>query len=448
MKANKLPLIASLCLGLTAGAQTLDMDITVSGNMNPDESHVYLCPIGQTSPQSTIELNRSAGSTFSGQVSTDPDGLYYIYSTTPNAQMSIPVYVAPQTTKQSITISDGPNYTTNTSLTDPANKALSAFASCVVDKAIAVGKNLPELSDAQIKSLLVSYMTDADSITSANEIPAQVKDFIKLWAYTSASDAYSLAGHLTHRAGRKLGFTTSEILPPAQTVLDTKMAAAFPSSYLAITNSLPKGTVEERLAALHDLYKTDEIRQQGTRMLVNSFMDSFDYTADFADGENRLIAICEKYSLPESTVETFRARRATVTGAEFPDVVLVDKEGNKVDFSKFRGKYVYVDLWASWCGPCCREVPSLQELEKEFKDSNVVFVSISIDSKEEPWLKKMTQLNMHGNQLWNKDGELPKKLNVKGIPHFLIYNPEGKLYTYKATRPSDPETKEILQSLK
>lgn len=448
MKAKNVSLFTCLCLSLTAGAQTLDIDVAVGGNLKPDESHVYVRPISQISPQSTIELKRTAGDTFAGQVGTDTFGIYYLYSNTPNVQMSIPVYVDPKITKQSITISDGPNYITNTSLTDAANTALGAYASCVVDKAMTLGNRIAELSDSQIKALIGSYITDADSIVAVNQLPGQVKDFIKLWGYTSASDAYSLAGYLTHRRDRKLGFKISDVLPPAQTVLDTPMAAAFPSSTLTIVGSLPKGTIEEQLTALNDMYKTDVVRGSVVKHLVNSFMDKFDYTSNYEDGEKRLIAICEQYSLPETFVETFRTRRATVPGAEFPDVTLLDKDGNKVDFSKFKGKYVYVDLWASWCGPCCREVPSLQALEKEFEGSDVEFVSISIDSTEAPWLKKMAQLNMHGNQLWNKDGSLPKKLNVKGIPHFLIYGPDGKLHTYKATRPSDPETKELLSSLK
>ena len=80
--------------------------------------------------------------------------------------------------------------------------------------------------------------------------------------------------------------------------------------------------------------------------------------------------------------------------------------------------------------------------------SNVEFVSISIDSTKAPWLKKAEQLKLHGNQLWNSDENLPKRLNVRGIPHFMIYGPDGTLHTYKATRPSDPATKELLQSLK
>ena len=107
-----------------------------------------------------------------------------------------------------------------------------------------------------------------------------------------------------------------------------------------------------------------------------------------------------------------------------------------VDFAKFGGKYVYIDVWASWCIPCLKEVPMLQKMERELKNDKVVFVSVSVDAKEGPWKQKMKQLNMHGNQLHNPDNSLCEALNVKGIPFFVIYDAEGKLYMHGAPRPS------------
>ena len=128
--------------------------------------------------------------------------------------------------------------------------------------------------------------------------------------------------------------------------------------------------------------------------------------------------------------------------------MLEDADGNVVEFSSFKGKYVYVDLWASWCGPCCKEVPHLQALEKELQNENVVFLSISTDTDKEAWKKKMVELGMHGNQLHDRDNTLCNALNVKGIPFFLIYDKEGKLHTYKAMRPSSGDAlKAFLEAL-
>ena len=157
----------------------------------------------------------------------------------------------------------------------------------------------------------------------------------------------------------------------------------------------------------------------------------------------------EVYGLPERYVEEYVKRKATIVGSPFPaGVVLEDIEGNVVDFSTFKGKYVYIDLWASWCGPCCKEVPHLQALEKELQNENVVFLSISTDTDKEAWKNKMDELGMHGNQLHDRDNTLCNALNVKGIPFFLIYDKEGKLHTYKAMRPSSGDAlKAFLEAL-
>ena len=297
--------------------------------------------------------------------------------------------------------------------------------------------------------MLTGCITEADSLIGLGHLPTAVADFMRIQAYIAASDAYRFADYMAMRAKRQLGFGSADILPAASTVLDTPMAASFPTAPQIIIASLPQGTLEERLAALDNIYKTPEIKGRIRELLVSSFIDSFDYANDFANGEARLKAVVEQYSLPQTYLTIFRARLATIPGTPFPaGVTLVDNEGNKVDFSKFKGKFVYVDLWASWCGPCCKEVPYLQELEKDFENSDVVFVSISIDSAKEPWLKKMGPLNMHGTQLWNSDGELPKQLNIRGIPHFLIYDREGKLLDYDEPRPSSEKIKALLQSLK
>ena len=145
----------------------------------------------------------------------------------------------------------------------------------------------------------------------------------------------------------------------------------------------------------------------------------------------------------------FKVRKSSIAGTPFPsNVSLYDLNGNKVDFSKFRGKYVYVDMWASWCVPCIMEIPHLIELEKNLSNSDVVFLSISIDNKEEAWKKKVTALGLEGNLLIDKDNKLCEALNVRGIPFFIIYDKEGKLYKYNAPRPSDVRTKPLLEGLK
>ena len=116
--------------------------------------------------------------------------------------------------------------------------------------------------------------------------------------------------------------------------------------------------------------------------------------------------------------------------------VFEDKNGQEHRLTEFAGKYIYIDLWASWCAPCVAEVPHLQKLEKDLNRRDIVFVSISLDTKRENWEKQMEQLHMHGNQWLVRDEAFADMMNVKGIPHFLLYGKDGTLLDYKTARPS------------
>ena len=232
--------------------------------------------------------------------------------------------------------------------------------------------------------------------------------------------------------------------------LDNEYAPLFPIAAQMIARSIPaERNLLERLSFLYDRYKNDAVRAETSSMLLSSFLSGHNYSADFEGGLAQLEQAVEKYDLSESYVQEYIKRKATIVGSPFPaDVVLEDADGNVVDISSFKGKYLYIDLWASWCGPCCKEVPYLQAIEKDFQDSNIVFLSISTDTDKEAWKNKMAELNMHGNQLHDRNNTLCNSLNVRGIPFFLIYDKEGKLHTYGAMRPSrGDDLKMILEGL-
>lgn len=141
-------------------------------------------------------------------------------------------------------------------------------------------------------------------------------------------------------------------------------------------------------------------------------------------------------------------KKYTIDGAPFPDITFYDSEGKEHTFEEFKGYYVYIDIWASWCVPCCKEIPHLQTLEKELKNPAVKFLSISIDRNEKSWKKKIDDMNLYGNQWLNKNNEISSRLNITAIPRFLLYDKDGKLMNIDAFRPSNPQTKEILEKLK
>ncbi len=128
-----------------------------------------------------------------------------------------------------------------------------------------------------------------------------------------------------------------------------------------------------------------------------------------------------------------------------------DTEGNMVSLSDFLGKYVYIDVWATWCGPCRKEIPFMKELEKEFHGKNVVFMSVSVDKEadKEKWMNMIMEQEMVGVQLFaDKDwkSSIAEDYMVNSIPRFLLIDREGKIITSRAERPSG-KIKEVLAAL-
>lgn len=134
-------------------------------------------------------------------------------------------------------------------------------------------------------------------------------------------------------------------------------------------------------------------------------------------------------------------------GALSPDFNATDLSGKKVSLKSFRGKYVLIDIWATWCVPCRREIPHLNRLEEKFRDAAIYFVSLSCDTNRKAWEKKVTTDQMKGIQLHLSDDSFLKKYMVQGVPRFILLDPEGRIISPDMTRPSDPATEAMLTKL-
>ena len=139
-------------------------------------------------------------------------------------------------------------------------------------------------------------------------------------------------------------------------------------------------------------------------------------------------------------------------GKPSPKFNYPDINGKNVSLDDLKGKYVYVDVWATWCGPCKKEIPYLKELDSEYEGKDLAIVSLSIDKQEnkDKWLKMIQDQELQGIQIladndWNSD--FVTSYNITGIPRFILIDPEGNIYDANAPRPSDPRLKELLKSL-
>jgi thiol-disulfide isomerase/thioredoxin len=141
-----------------------------------------------------------------------------------------------------------------------------------------------------------------------------------------------------------------------------------------------------------------------------------------------------------------------LNGSASPSFDYENHKGGKTKLEDFKGRYVYVDVWATWCGPCRAEIPSLKKVEEKYHGKNIEFVSISIDvaKDHEKWKSFVAEKQLGGVQLfadkdWNSD--FIKAYGVTGIPRFILIDPSGKIVKADAPRPSSPDLQKTLDTL-
>ena len=129
-----------------------------------------------------------------------------------------------------------------------------------------------------------------------------------------------------------------------------------------------------------------------------------------------------------------------------------DINDKPVSFSDFKGKFVYIDLWATWCGPCKAEIPHMKKIEEDYHGKNIVFISLSLDKPKDAqkWKDFVTKEQLKGIQLMaDKDfgSDVAKNYDVNAIPRFLLFDTKGNIINADALRPSNPELRVQLDKL-
>lgn len=398
--------------------------------------------VGEKSTEMTVE-----GTCYSASMETSPLGFYHLVSIKDNAQIILPYYVPVNKKKSESQIIFGERASVLLKGSQD-NEALAAYLNAYAQTSRAIWAPNANLSTPD---LLKSYITKADSILKVYRCSEPVKEYLRIWGHVNAYENYASVQRLLKAKTEDMPYSRSDLFLQPHTIFDSPIAALFPSTQNIVYSSIPnKKDLDSAFIYVNQHYTDTTLVKKVNDYIAMRYVSRYDYNNNFDKGLECLKAATERYGLDPRHVADFEMRRATVAGQPFPEgIVLQDSKGNVVDFSTFRGKYVYIDMWASWCVPCLREVPMLQKLEKELKNKKVEFVSISIDANQEAWKKKMEEKDMHGNQLWNPGGTLGNALGVKGIPFFAIYDPDGNLYMHGAPRPSQGKgIVELLEGLK
>ncbi len=148
--------------------------------------------------------------------------------------------------------------------------------------------------------------------------------------------------------------------------------------------------------------------------------------------------------------DTYKKWENIAAGKSAPGFKGQNIAGDTVSLADLKGTYIYIDVWATWCGPCIYEIPFLEKIQEEYKNQKIAFVSISIDENKDAWKKMVKEKSMKGIQLiangaWKSD--IATQYNIRGIPRFILIDAAGKIIDSNAPRPSDKKLKELLDGL-
>jgi thiol-disulfide isomerase/thioredoxin len=127
-------------------------------------------------------------------------------------------------------------------------------------------------------------------------------------------------------------------------------------------------------------------------------------------------------------------------------------KGGTTSLDDLKGKYTYIDVWATWCGPCKAEIPFLKKVEKQYHGKNVQFLSVSIDTKKDhqKWKDMVKEKELGGIQLFADSdwkSQFIQDYLIKGIPKFILLDPQGNIVTANAPRPSNKKLVEMFKEL-
>tara|TARA_Y100000768_G_C23983637_1_gene687429 strand:+ start:368 stop:1777 length:1410 start_codon:yes stop_codon:yes gene_type:complete len=188
-------------------------------------------------------------------------------------------------------------------------------------------------------------------------------------------------------------------------------------------------------------------REQFASMLLRKMkQDNVNIDQDYQD----ILPLFTTERMKNKLSEKYQSALATVSGKKSIEFNYENYNGGRTTLEDFAGKLVYIDVWATWCGPCIKEFPHLKKLVNEFSSKNIEFVSISIDHKKdyEKWRQMVSEKNIGGTHLFDHEGlgsSFMKAFNVGMIPRFMMLDREGKIISSNAPRPSSNNVREFIQ---
>jgi thiol-disulfide isomerase/thioredoxin len=403
------------------------------------------------------EINIKADGTFSEKLPIDYEGIY----TVETSKNRMPIYFS-KDSKMSLTADDS-NFKTTLKYTGKGSMENQYIA-----KKTSITSQIPNEDLYKLK--------ESEFLNKINEIKNSVSTLYNKTKFSNTNFKEKEAANIHYLEQRNLllyikmhayysglnGFEVSGYFPKydEKMDLDNESDFLFSTEYQDIVmtkffeNIKGDGT-SFFISAKDAIPEIKSLKSQSikNRLIQNGVNDINIENVNYKNTYNEFFSITNDPKIKEILTTNYNNTIAVEPGSPSPTFNYENQKGGTTSLESLKGKYVYIDVWATWCGPCIKEIPSLEKVEGQFQGKNIVFASISIDNTKdrEKWSNFVNKKQMGGIQLladkeW--DSKFIKEYNIQGIPRFILIDANGKIVNAQAPRPSDPKLIELLNSLK
>lgn len=262
---------------------------------------------------------------------------------------------------------------------------------------------------------------------------------------------------------KKLGFKTSEgfLDELAGVTYENEEDFLFSTDYEKLVTShffddaaklVEKDSIEEDIAFIKTVgdISNETIKN---KLLFDNAKYGVTYTEDLETFYSMFMEVSTNENHKKEITESYNKLKTVTKGQPSPQFDNYENfAGGTTSLSDLKGKYVYVDVWATWCGPCKREIPFLQKVEKKYEGKNIEFVSLSVDKLDDhdKWEKMVKEEQLGGIQLFadkSWESDFVTGYLIKGIPRFILIDPNGNIVSSNAPRPSDSKLIDLFNEL-
>lgn len=320
--------------------------------------------------------------------------------------------------------------------------------------------NLRELLSLEEDAFLVKvekYKNALTDLATNSNLPETfLKKEIKNIEYEYLRDLYYYPKYYPALSGNK-DFVVSENFPSVLDKINFNSGDDYVNSefYRTILSEELQKITNDKLAENGDFNITylETVQNQvndsivKNELLFSKAQDGITYAEDIEEYYKKFMAFSTNKAHEDRITEIYNSLKLTAKGKPCPKFDNYENyNGGQTSLDDLlgKGKYLYIDVWATWCSFCKRETPLLKRLETQYHDKNIEFVSISVDNlnAKDKWKETIEQKEMGGVQLFadkSFGSDFIKKFAIKGLPRFIMVDPEGNIISPNAPRPSDGE---------